>query len=1310
MGSIVRFLILVVACLAAPARLEAQPVEGWATLISAGDCSTTTAYNPGFYQTVPGCQEYANDLYENWDPLGTEPGAADLLSCDAGYDGTWYYQKWVMRNAWTVAAAHRYYIELEIDQQIGGDTAPDIYFELAPKPELIGTAWVAAGDDSVLVYQQTDNLHGAPNPLNSDKVLGPGSTAYDTQITIGTANVYARVNNGNLEVAFLESAIDAIDGSADKQPYVALRCWAAQTTSIPGSTLPAHDFYTQSDFTGFRIDNNMGVNTGEWPRVGAVSTSLEADRGDAPLTNTSYGDPQHLVVPNIYLGATPPDIDVASVGNVDATGDDASGVDDEDGVTLPVLYAGGLAEITVTVNELISGVSYLQAWMDFGGDGSFANPGDQIAADLQDGGPLDKDGLANGTILFDVTVPASPTVGNTFARFRWSTVAGVTNSAPVGDGEVEDYQISFSYDPPILTCSSGLYQVAGAPSVMKKMEFTNTGSGYSLSHQNVGIGAAQTLDGSWGYNAVDGYAYGLRDGTLELWQLDGAGEFYFVTNIPATAAVGTSAGDVLPNGVMLYPKNATRMQLVDISVPATPTDAGDLVLTTAVSPSDMAYNDLDGMIYGIDGATSQLFRLSANNGTAGTVIPVLFGPATYTGTYGAIWFDQGGRLYVYNTGTNAVYLVDLVTGEPTLLATSTNDEGGFNDGMACRGFSPIPFGSITGELYVDQNANDAKDAGEQKLGAGITLQLYNDNGTPGNLTDDTFVMNTETDSAGSFRFANVSAAFTYRIDVDLTDPEIPAYMSIGTLHPLTGISVAANATTPAQDFGFDSLTADLSITKTARRTDGTAATDTTEGEAIDWVVTVTNAGPAGVSGVQVRDQLPSGFSYVSDDATGNYTANNGLWQVGALAAGASRTLTIRTQTLATGDRTNLAEVVLSSALDPDSDPAASSNVDDLGDGIADDDEAQVTLPLAASAGAATLSGQLILDIGSGLGGVAHDGLRNGTEAGVSVGRIEIVDGADVVLAPIAPDALGNWSTSLPAGYTGPVTVRALPPSGYLTISENPGTPPALSNPDTTDGSFTFTPDAAQSYGGLDIGIIPVPRLDEDQATTIRPGQIAMLPHRYVAGSDGTVSYSIPDAAQASDRGFVPALFLDAGCDGSPDGVVSGPIAVQGGEHVCLLLRVSSSSGLSSGAEAVVTLLAETQFSGTTVTHSSRSVDKITIGSVSALVLSKTVENITQGTGEGTANAGRPGDRLLYRIYFSNRGAERLTGVVIYDRTPPYTALSAPVTTPRVSSGLTCTLTEPATNNSGFAGPLRWECAGPLEAGAGGDVDFEVLIQ
>ena len=166
-------------------------------------------------------------------------------------------------------------------------------------------------------------------------MTGPASTAYDTQISIGLTNTYARVNNGNLEVAFMESAIDVIDGSPDKQPYVALRCWAAQTTSIPGSTLPAHDFYSQSDFTGFRIDNNMGVNTGEWPRVGAVSTSIEADRSDAPLTNTSYGDPQHLVVPNIYLGATAPDIDVSSVGNADATGDDASGADDEDGVSLP---------------------------------------------------------------------------------------------------------------------------------------------------------------------------------------------------------------------------------------------------------------------------------------------------------------------------------------------------------------------------------------------------------------------------------------------------------------------------------------------------------------------------------------------------------------------------------------------------------------------------------------------------------------------------------------------------------------------------------------------------------------------------------------------------------------------------------------------------------------------------------------------------------------------------------------------------------------------------------------------------------------
>lgn len=65
------------------------------------------------------------------------------------------------------------------------------------------------------------------------------------------------------------------------------------------------------------------------------------------------------------------------------------------------------------------------------------------------------------------------------------------------------------------------------------------------------------------------------------------------------------------------------------------------------------------------------------------------------------------------------------------------------------------------------------------------------------------------------------------------------------------------------------------------------------GDNFTYTVKVTNQGPAEAKGVQVTDLLPSGVAYVSDDATsGTYNKNTGIWLVGTLANGESKTLNI----------------------------------------------------------------------------------------------------------------------------------------------------------------------------------------------------------------------------------------------------------------------------------------------------------------------------------------------------------------------------------------------------------------------------------
>ncbi|WP_150121313.1 hypothetical protein, partial [Sulfitobacter sp. HI0076] len=77
--------------------------------------------------------------------------------------------------------------------------------------------------------------------------------------------------------------------------------------------------------------------------------------------------------------------------------------------------------------------------------------------------------------------------------------------------------------------------------------------------------------------------------------------------------------------------------------------------------------------------------------------------------------------------------------------------------------------------------------------------------------------------------------------------------------------------------------------------------------------------------------------------------------------------------------------------------------------------------------------------------------------------------------------------------------------------------------------------------------------------------------------------------------------------------------------------------------------AATAFARTTVTSSASNTDEVSVGGQSTQIeLRKTVENETQGTGEGTINLGGVNDILLYRIYLRNNATTQASNVKIYD--------------------------------------------------------------
>ncbi|MFC1647471.1 GEVED domain-containing protein [Patescibacteria group bacterium] len=167
-----------------------------------------------------------------------------------------------------------------------------------------------------------------------------------------------------------------------------------------------------------------------------LATIHNDDFGDAPdptyPTLLASGGAFHTILPGIYLGAS---IDSEPDGQPDpfALGDDAfDGNDDEDGVTFmsPLIPA-----TPATIDVVASAPGFVEGWIDFNADGTWATPGDQIMFAVP---------VVPGLNTIPIIVPPTATPGPTYARFRYSTVPALPFMGPAPDGEVEDYLVDIT--------------------------------------------------------------------------------------------------------------------------------------------------------------------------------------------------------------------------------------------------------------------------------------------------------------------------------------------------------------------------------------------------------------------------------------------------------------------------------------------------------------------------------------------------------------------------------------------------------------------------------------------------------------------------------------------------------------------------------------------------------------------------------------------------------------------------------------------------------------------------------------------------
>ncbi|MHC4478828.1 MAG: DUF7901 domain-containing protein [Planctomycetota bacterium] len=174
--------------------------------------------------------------------------------------------------------------------------------------------------------------------------------------------------------------------------------------------------------------------------TGTSVPAQDSDFGDAPdptyPTLLANNGARHVIISSIVLGSG---IDGEQDGQPHpaAVGDDLDGNDDEDGVKFTSRLTPGQ---WATVEVIASTKGLLNAWIDFEADGGWAEAFDQIFQNRT---------LNTGVNSLSFRVPLGAKSGTTFARFRFSSAAGLSYVGSAADGEVEDYRVLIQVNPTI---------------------------------------------------------------------------------------------------------------------------------------------------------------------------------------------------------------------------------------------------------------------------------------------------------------------------------------------------------------------------------------------------------------------------------------------------------------------------------------------------------------------------------------------------------------------------------------------------------------------------------------------------------------------------------------------------------------------------------------------------------------------------------------------------------------------------------------------------------------------------------------------
>lgn len=399
--------------------------------------------------------------------------------------------------------------------------------------------------------------------------------------------------------------------------------------------------------------------------------------------------------------------------------------------------------------------------------------------------------------------------------------------------------------------------------------------------------------------------------------------------------------------------------------------------------------------------------------------------------------------------------------------------------------------------------------------------------------------------------------------------------------------------------------ADLSLSKSV--SNATPAS----GASISYTLSVTNAAasPSTATGVTVLDTLPAGFSFASASGFGTYNSGTGLWTVGSIPPGTTRTLTISGTVVASSGVTiaNVAEIAASSVVDLDSTPGnGAASEDDYASasftvsgtrtagtppalicpaGITIHDWDSVSWTAGTTSASYPLTAIGTMNVGISISGGAF--LSNATYGGQSPTRQNIVTGG------LSPAQYSIFELVDFTSQTGTVTSTLTLPTAV------PGAQFRLFDLDYASGQFADRVTVTGSYNGATV----VPTL-----------------------TNGVSNYVIGNSA------YGDGLSADGSADGTVVVTFAAPV-----DSITITYGSHSLAPANPGQQGMA--IHDISFC--------RPVANLTIAKTSSLVSDPT---------NGTTNPKAiPGATMLYCILVTNNGSATATGINITDALPATTS-------------------------------------------------------